>query len=66
MNFSLNWAGILGKMANEQDETLEDLEIDWRKVIEEIYKGRIDIRTDKEWTGYFLVIDIPDELIKRG
>ena len=65
MEFSLNLACILEQMGNEYDETLEDLEIDWREVVRMIVRGEIELEVKSTPIGDYLVIQVPDELIKE-
>jgi len=60
MKFSLNLAVILNEMRNDEGETLEDLGIDWRKVVDMIIRGNLQFDVESHATGDFLVIDIPN------
>jgi len=65
MEFSLNLACILSEMGNEYDETFEDLGIDWREVARMIVRGEIELEVKSTPIGDYLVIEVPDELIKE-
>lgn len=66
MKFSLNLAYLLDQMGNEYDETLEDLNVDLEKVIDLIKKGKINFEIKTTVLGEYLIIDVPDKLIKKG
>jgi len=53
-------------MGNEYDETLEDLNVDLEKVIDLIKKGKINFEIKTTVLGEYLIIDVPDKLIKKG
>ena len=65
MEFSLNLAVILNKMRNEYDESFEDLGISWRKVSDLLVSGELEFKVVGYWTGDYLILDIPEKLIKK-
>lgn len=68
MEFSLNLISIVPKMGNEWDDTIGDIdptyELAW-DVIERLWNENIELRVERAITGYFLVIDVPDELLEK-
>jgi len=68
MRFSLNLINIIPEMGNEYDEQIQDIDpnlgLAW-EIIKLIYAGKIELEVVYGWTGYFLEIDVPDELLRK-
>jgi len=68
MRFSLNMICIIPEMGNEYDESIADIDPDYRlawEIIKLIIQGKIELEVVNGWSGYFLEIDVPDELLKK-
>ena len=68
MRFSLNLINIIPEMGNEYDEQIQDIDpnlgLAW-EIIKLIHAGKIELEVVYGWTGYFLEIDVPDELLRK-
>jgi len=68
MRFSLNLINIIPEMGNEYDEQIQDIDpnlgLAW-EIIKLIYAGKIELEVVYGWTGYFLEIEVPDELLRK-
>jgi len=68
MRFSLNLINIIPEMGNEYDEQIgeigEGYNLAW-DIIKQIYAGKIELEVVYGFTGYFLEIDVPDELLRK-
>lgn len=68
MRFSLNMFNIIPEMGNEYDEQIRDIDPDYeltREIIKMILRGEIELEVVREWTGTFLEIEVPDELLEK-
>jgi len=68
MKFSLNLFSIVSEMGNEYDDQLEDIDPDYKlraEIIKMIANGQIELEVVYEWGGWFLEIEVPDELLKK-
>ncbi len=68
MRFSLNLICIIPEMGNEYDEQIGDIDPNLRlawEIIKLIHQGKIELEVVYGWTGYFLEIDVPDELLRK-
>ena len=68
MRFSLNLINIIPEMGNEYDEQIRDIDESYNlawEIIKLIHQGKIELEVVYGWTGYFLEIDVPDELLRK-
>ena len=68
MRFSLNLINIIPEMGNEYDEQIRDIDESYNlawEIIKLIYQGKIELEVFYGGTGYFLEIDVPDELLRK-
>ncbi len=68
MEFSLNLINIVPEMGNRWDEAIEDIdptyELAW-ELVHMLASGELEFRVEHGFTGYFLVLDVPDELLEK-
>ena len=65
MRFTLNLINIISEMANEYDESILDVG-GWElvhKLVDMVGKGKLEFEVFWGWTGWFLELEVPDELI---
>ena len=68
MRFTLNLINIIPEMGNEYDEQIQDIDESYKlawEIIRLIHQGKIELEVSYGFTGYFLEIDVPDELLKK-
>jgi len=68
MRFTLNLINIIPEMGNEYDEQIQDIDPSYKlawEIIKLIHQGKIEFEVFYGFTGYFLEIDVPDDLLRK-